>query len=405
MKSGKLTARAVATAKPGEYGDGAGLRLVVAPSGAKRWIYRFTINKVVSEMGLGSVDVVSLAEARDKAAAARKLAKAGVSPVEQKREALKAAADKPTFGAVADALIKSKESGWRNPRHRAQWRTTIETYAKALWAKPVDEIDTAAVLAVLTPIWTKTPETASRVRGRIEAVLDAAKAQGHRSGENPATWRGHLSHLLPKRQKIDRGHFAATPYSDIPAFVAKLRKLESVSALALEFLILTAARLGEVLGATWGEIDLEAKVWTIPAERMKSERQHRVPLCDRALAILERMREARTGELVFPGYRAGRPLAGAALLGYARKNGMTETLHGFRSAFRDWAGEETHFPREVCEQALAHAVGNEVERSYRRGDSLEKRRQLMDSWSAFITEPRQGNVVSLHAKPQRNGLI
>ena len=392
----KLTARAAATTKPGRYGDGDGLYLVVAPSGARKWVYRFTYAGKVTEAGLGSADVVPLAAARDKAREARKLLEAGQNPIEAKRQAAIVKAEKPTFGQAADALMASKESEWRNPKHRAQWRMTLTKYAAPLWLRPVDEIDTAAVLAVLKPLWQTTPETASRLRGRIEAVLNSAKAQGHRSGENPAAWRGHLSHLLPKRGMLTRGHHAAMAYADVPAFIAELRTRESLAALALEFTILTAARSGEVLGARWSEIDMVAKVWTIPAERMKATREHRIPLCDRAAAVLERLAQAKTGEFVFPGQRAGKPPSNAAMDQLLRRMGQKGvTVHGFRSAFRDWTGNETHYQREVAEAALAHVVGDKAEQAYRRGDALEKRRALMEAWANFI-EPRSGsNVVKL----------
>ena len=340
--------------------------------------------------------MVSLAEARNKAHEARKMLEAGKNPIEAKRQAAIIEAGKPTFGAIADALIAAKECEWRNPKHRAQWRMTLETYAAPLRARPVDEIDTAAVLDVLKPLWQTKPETASRLRGRIEAVLDAAKAQGHRSGENPAAWRGHLAHLLPKRGILTRGHHAAMAYADVPAFVAQLREREALAALALEFCILTATRSGEVLGARWWEIDLSAKVWTVAAERMKAAREHRIPLSERALAILEKLSEARTGELIFPGQRAGKPLSNTAMEMLLRRMDQDAvTVHGFRSAFRDWAGNETHFPREVAEAALAHVVGDKAEQAYRRGDALEKRRALMEAWANFI-EPRSGsNVVKL----------
>ena len=348
-KTGKLTARAVAAAKPGRHGDGGNLYLLVAPSGSRRWVFRFVIDGKATEAGLGSADVVSLAEARLAAHEGRALLKSGQNPIEAKRRAKQASIAKSTFGQIADALFAAKQSGWRNPRHRMQWRVTLETYAAPLYTRPVDEIDTAAVLAVLTPIWLPKHETAKRVRGRIEAVLDAAKAQGHRSGENPAAWRGHLSHLLPKHQKIDRSHHAAAPYTEISAFVGKLRELNSVSALAIEFLTLTATRLGETLGAEWSEIDLASKLWTIPAARMKSGVTHRVPLPDRVLEIIERMETARTSELVFPGYRIGRPLAGSPLLNYARKRGgLTGTLHGTPKRFPRLGRKREQFsPRSV----------------------------------------------------------
>jgi integrase len=397
MAKRKLTARAVATAKPGRHGDGDNLYLIVSPSGARRWVFRFVIDGKATEAGLGSAEVVSLAEARDKAHEARRLLKAGENPIEAKRRASAALIAKPAFGAIAEALMAAKESAWRNEKHRAQWRVTLSTYAKPLYPRPVDEIDTQAVLAVLTPLWQRAPETASRLRGRIEAVLDAAKAQGHRSGENPAAWRGHLAHLLPKRGKLDRGHHAALAYTDIAALVAKLRQQDTIPALALEFIILTAARSGEVLGAKWDEIDIVGKVWIIPAARMKAAREHRVPLSAPALAIIEKLSGVRADELVFPGQRASRPLSGPGLLRYMRELGVeTATIHGFRSAFRDWAGNETHFAREVAEAALAHSIGGAVEQAYRRSDALEKRRALMTAWADYI-EPRAtaDNVVRL----------
>jgi integrase len=239
----------------------------------------------------------------------------------------------------------------------------------------------------LQPVWGRIPETASRLRGRIEAVLDFAKAHKLRSGENPASWRGNLALILPKRQKLSRGHHKAMPYAEVPAFIGKLREVESIPALALEFAILTAARSGEVLGARWDEINMAAKVWTIEAGRMKAGLLHRVPLSVRAMEIVERMAEIRTGDLVFAGHRRRRPLSGAALVTGA-------TVHGFRSSFRDWAGEETSFPREICEQALAHATGGAVEQAYRRGDALEKRRRLMEAWSNYCEPVAAGKVAS-----------
>jgi integrase len=395
----KLSARAVATSKPGRYGDGGGLYLVVSPSGARKWVFRFSFGGKVTEAGLGSAAVVSLAEARDKARDARKQVQAGANPIEAKRRAALIAAGTPTFGAIADALIAAKETEWRNEKHRAQWRMTLEHYAAPLRSRLVDEIDTTAVLAVLTPLWQAKPETASRLRGRIEAVLDAAKAQGYRSGENPAAWRGHLSHLLPKRGKLTRGHHAAMAYQDVPAFVARLRQRDAMAALALEFCILTTTRSGEVLGARWSEINMAAKVWTVPAGRMKAAREHRIPLADCALAILEKLSEARTGDLVFSGQRAGKALSSMAMemvLRRMRLDGVT--VHGFRSAFRDWAGNETHFPREVAEAALAHVIGDKAEQAYRRGDALEKRRGLMEAWANYCLPTQASNVVAMARK-------
>ena len=395
MAIGKLTARAVATAKPGRHGDGGGLWLIVAETGAKRWAYRFTIEGKVSELGLGGFPEVSLELARDKAAEARKLAKAGKSPVEARREAERAEDGKPTFGKCADDFLAAKSSEWRNEKHRAQWAMTLTKYAEPLRSKPVDEIDTEAVLEVLTPLWQKTPETASRLRGRIETVLDAARARGFipRNEANPARWRGHLDKLLPKPSKLSRGHHAALPYAELPAFIARLREREALAALALEFAVLTAARSGEVLEARWNEIDLAAKVWTVPAIRMKAGREHRVPLSGRALEILGKLSETRTGEYVFPGQRAGRPLSNMSMEMVLRRMGVDGvTVHGMRSAFRDWAGNETHFAREVAEAALAHVVGDKAEQAYRRGDALEKRRELMEAWARYV-EPKSGDNI------------
>jgi integrase len=284
---------------------------------------------------------VTLAEAREKAAGYRSMLAKGIDPLAAKKADREAAAARKTFGQCADELIKSKRREWRSEVHAGQWRTTIDDYCGPILDKPVDAIDTQAVLGVLQPVWGRIPETASRLRGRIEAVLDYAKAHGLRSGENPAAWRGHLALILPKRQKLSRLHHAAMPYAEVPAFIGKLREVESIHALALEFLILTAGRAGEVLGATWDEIDFDAKVWVIPASRMKAGREHRIPLSGRAVEIVERMAEIRTGDLVFSGHRRRRPLSGAAM--GALVTGAT--VHGFRSAFRDWAGEETSSPR------------------------------------------------------------
>jgi integrase len=386
-----LTARKVETAGPGKHEDGHGLRLVVSPSGARKWVFRFMRAGNRVEMGLGSVPAVSLAQARESAADARRLVKAGKDPVAVRRAERAAGADE-TFGPFALRLIDTIETAFRNEKHRAQWRTTLTTYVAPIWNKRLADIETDDVLACLKPIWTTKAETASRVRGRIERVLDAAAARGLRSRDNPARWRGHLANLLPKRQKLSRGHHAAMPFDDVPAFVERLRDAEGVSACALEFTILTAARSGEVLGARWSEFDLEAKVWTVPADRMKAGREHRVPLSDRAVAILSELAAVRIGEHVFPGAKRGKPLSVMAPTMLMRRMGVGEfTVHGFRSAFRDWAGERTDYPRELAEAALAHVVGDATERAYRRGDALEKRRELMEAWSAFC-EPSEDNL-------------
>ena len=404
----KLTAKEAATLKaPGRHSDGGSLYLVIDGDGAamrRRWLYYFNWNGKRREMGLGSASVVlrsenklatSLAEARRLRDEAERLVREGRDPIAFRDLAREERAAKPTFGEIADKLLAAKEGEWRNQKHRQQWRDSLTALAAPLRPRPVDEIDTAAVLAVLTPLWREKQETASRLRGRIEAVLDAAKAQNYRSGENPAAWRGHLSHLLAKRGKLSRGHHAAMAYADVPAFLAKLRDLETIAAMALEFCILTATRSGEVYGARWSEIDMAAKVWTVPAGRMKAGREHRVPLSERAMAILERLFEARTGDVVFPSPRGNRPLSGMAMTNVMNRLEVDgASIHGFRSAFRDWAGNETHTPREVAEAALAHTVGDKAEQAYPRGDALEKRRALMAAWAAWC-EPKADNVVSI----------
>jgi integrase len=347
-------------------------------------------------MGLGPADAVSLAEARRLRDEARRTLIGGENPIETRREAQKAKAGNPTFGAMADALIESKGSEWRNAKHRAQWVMTLRDYCAPLRAKPIDEVDTEAVLGVLKPIWLEKSETASRLRGRIEAVLDAAKAQGHRSGENPAAWRGHLSHLLPKRGKLTRGHHAAMDYRLLSEFIGRLREREGLAAMALEICILTATRTNEVLGARWSEIDFESKVWTVPAVRTKPGRPHRIPLSARVLEILERLAGVKTGKFVFSSANGDRPLSNMAMEMVLRRMKIEgATVHGFRSAFRDWAGNETHFPREVAEAALSHVIGDKAEQAYRRGDALEKRRALMSAWANHCEPSSTGNVVTM----------
>ena len=390
---GRLTARKVETAKPGVYVDGQGLRLVVGATGTRKWVFRFMRRGRSQEMGLGGSDV-SLAMARERAADARRTLAAGRNPIDAARLAQ---VGQPTFGQVADEFVAAKQSEWRNGKHRAQWTMTLQRYCGPLRALPVDEIDTAAVLEILKPLWTRVPETASRLRGRIETVLDAARARGliGPNEANPARWRGHLDKLLPKRQKLTRGHHAAMPFADVPQFMASLQKRDAVTALALEFVILTAARSGEALGARWAEIDFQNAIWTVPAARMKAGRTHRVPLSRRALVIIKKLHAARTGEFIFPGQRPDKPLSGMAMeMILRRMKADGATVHGFRSSFRDWCGEVSTFPREVAEAALAHVAGDATERAYRRGDALEKRRELMEAWGAYC-EPKSGNVVSI----------
>lgn len=398
---GKLSARKVATAKGGKYADGGGLYLAVSSSGSRKWTFRFLWNGRGREAGLGSADAVTLAEARDKARDYRALVAKGIDPIQAARKQKSA----PTFGHCADEFMEAKRPEWRNAKHRAQWAMTLTKYAEPLRSKPVDQIDTEAVLGVLQPLWRRKPETASRLRGRIEHVLDAARAKGHRSGENPARWRGHLDKLLPKRQTLSRGHHAAMPYDELPSFIVRLRECQSnsVAAQALEFTILTAARTGEVREARWEEIDLERQVWTVPAGRMKAGREHRVPLCGRAVEILRKVATTNGGgrTFVFPGGKQDAPLSVMALDMVLRRLGADCTVHGFRSSFRDWAGNETSFPREVAEAALAHVIGDKAEQAYRRGDALGKRRALMSAWAAFCDRHETSRVVPIRRLTER----
>lgn len=384
----RLSARSVATiSKPGRHADGDGLYLVVDKSGAKRWAFLFRREGKLKEMGLGGVARVSLAEARAQAVEIRKQLAAGLNPIEERKRAIAVATEPTTFGPFAEALVAEISQGFRNEKHKAQWASTLKTYAGSLDVMPLHAIETDHVLQVLQPIWMTKPETASRLRGRIERVLDAARAKGLRSGENPARWRGHLDALLPRPSKLSRGHHAALPFEKVPAFMARLREVDAISARALEFCILTAARSGEVLGARWDEVDLENAVWTVPGERMKAGRAHRVPLSGSAAALLRGLNENRVGDLVFPGQKLSRPLSSMAMAMLLRRlepEGVT--VHGFRSSFRDWAAESTSFPREIAEAALAHTVGDAVERAYRRRDALEKRRELMEAWAAFLCD-------------------
>ncbi len=363
------------------------------------------------EMGLGRAGAgdadVTLAEAREKAAALFKQVRSGVDPLMQ-RDATAAAAKATaqlaavralTFKTVAQRYLAAHHAGWKNPKHRQQWANTLETYVYPFMGDlPAGDVATVHVLAALEPIWTDKPETAARVRGRIEAILDYAKAIDLRQGENPARWKGHLAQTLPARGKVAAvEHHAALPWVDVGAFLAALRKQAGIAARALEFGILTAARTGEILGATWAEIDMTTQIWTVPASRMKAGREHRVPLSKPALALLAAMAEQGHGGLVFPGAKAKKPLSIMAMAMVLRRmNRHDLTVHGFRSTFRDWTAETTHYPREVAEAALAHVLGDKVEAAYRRGDLFEKRRRLMDDWAAFCEQKaRTGNVVAL----------
>lgn len=368
--------------KPGLHADGNGRYLSVSKTGAKSFAYIYNRNKKRIELGLGPVHAVSLAQAREKAQEAARLRAQGVDPKEHWRESKDETV--VTFGKVALELIDSRKSGWKNAKHRQQWRNTLETYAAPIWDQPVNQISVDDVLGILRPIWTTKQETATRVRGRIERVLDAAKVRGFRSGENPAAWRGNLALLLPKPRNGPKRHQPAMPYEELPSFMVRLRERDGLAARALEILIHTAARTSEVVQATWSEFDFEAAVWTIPASRMKAGKAHRVPLTARVVELLEAL--PRTGSLLFPGLKSGKPLSNMSMAMVLRRMKLEEvTVHGFRSTFRDWAADVAHAPREVAEAALAHQIGSDVERAYRRGDALEQRRHLMEDWTTYLS--------------------
>jgi integrase len=396
----RLSARAVATlAKPGRHADGGNLYLSISSEGARRWVFLYASGGQQRELGLGSARDVTLSRAREKAALYRGMLADGVDPLIAKR----AEQAIPTFGEVAEKVIAIATANSRNQKHVYQWKQTVTEKAAALSPIRVDRVTVDDVHAVLAPLWEAQNETASRLRGRIERVLDYAKAKKWRSGDNPARWRGNLDVLLGARKKLTRGHHAAMPFADVPVFVADLRKRSSTAPRALEFLILTAARTGETIGATWGEIDFDAALWTIPGERMKAGHTHRVPLPPRAVEILQEMRaaapKAAADAPIFPGPKAGAPMSNMALAMLLKRMAIAATPHGFRSSFRDWAGDQTAFSREVAEAALAHRIGDEVERAYRRSDALEKRRRLMVAWAGFVGSERvTGTVVPIKAE-------
>ena len=399
-----LSPPAVRSKGPGRHADGGGLFLLVKPSGRRSWIYRYKLDGRERDIGLGAAvgpGSVGLADARAAAAELRRKVKAGIDPLDERVQledqaqaaAQEAAIRGMTFKSVADAYITAHEPSWRNAKHRAQWRNTLGTYAYPFMGDlPVADVSTTHIMAALEPIWSKKPETASRVRGRVESVLDYAKSREWRSGENPARWRGHIANLLPKRTKVAKvEHHAALPWAEIGTFMAALRAREAVAARALEFLILTAARTGEVLGARWSEMDMRRKIWTVPADRMKAGREHRVPLSAAAAAIVTSVKALRRSEIedgyVFPGGKTKLPLSQMAMLMLLRRMERDAiTTHGFRSTFRDWAAEATGFPHEMAEIALAHTVADKVEAAYRRGDMIEKRRRMMDDWAAFCAK-------------------
>ena len=392
--------------KPGLYGDGGGLTLQITPTGVKSWLFRYMMSGKAYGMGLGPTHTVSLAEARQKALAARKLILDGINPLTAKKQeriaTTLANARMMTFDQCAEAYVSAHKAGWKNAKHADQWTNTLNTYASPIFGHlPVAEIDTSLVAKSLTPIWESKTETASRLRGRIESILGWATTSGYRTGENPARWKGHLDNLLATISKASRTkHHASLPWQRMNEFISALRKRDGLSARAVELAILTACRSGEVRGARWSEFDINKKVWTIPAERMKAKREHEVPLSDVALALLKSLPE--TGDLLFAGAK-GQPLSDMSLTAVIRRmngegqptwvdgNGDGITVHGFRSSFRMWAAETTSYPREVAEHALAHQLPDAVERAYQRGSQFAKRAALMAEWAAYC-EKVQGKA-------------
>jgi integrase len=404
---GRLSAVKVKNAPPGMHGDGGGLWLHVNAAGARSWIFRYMLRGKAREMGLGPVHTIPLAEARKRAADCRRMRLDGIDPIEVRRAAKAGAqleaAKAMTFEECARRYIEAHKAGWKSPKSLAAWEGTLAADVFPMFGNvAVQAIDTALVMKAIEPIWTKKPETAVRVRGRIEAILDYATARGWRpAGDNPARWRGHLDKLLPVKSKVRQvEHHAALPFGEIPAFMTALRQENGNAARALEFTILTAARTSEVLGARWDEFDMNAKLWTIPGKRMKGGREHRVPLSPAVIALLEMLWENREGEFVFAGGVSGKPLSNMAMLVLLRRMKRNElTVHGFRSTFRDWAAERTSFQNEVIEMALAHAIGDKVEAAYRRGDLFEKRQRLMEAWAGYcISSPASGEIVPIRAK-------
>lgn len=392
----RLSPAFVTTTKtPGLHADGGNLYLRVGEDGSKRWAAIFQWRGRRREMGLGPLTSVSLKLARKAAADVRELVAADIDPIEQRRRARQTV---PNFGTFADAYVETHKLGWKSEKHLSQWRYSIEVDAAKLRRLPVDQITVDHVLGVLKPIWLKKPETAKRCQGRIARILDAAKAAKLRQGENPAAWKGNLEALLPKQPKLVRGHHPAMAIEGLGGFMRTLRERPAMAARALEFTILTAARTGETLGARWAEIDMDKKIWTVPADRMKMGVQHRVPLSEGAVKVLERARqqavilsgrEPQSDDFVFSHRSPEGCLSDMAMAMLLRRMGVADvSVHGFRSTFRDWIGQETEFPRELAELSLAHLVGNDVERAYSRGDALDRRRKLMDAWSGFCGDEK-----------------
>ena len=394
MARGKLNALAVTRIrKRGMHGDGHGLYLQVARGGTKSWVLRYKIDGQSRHLGLGPLHAISLAQARERAADARRLLIDGHDPIAARRAARAAArlatAKTMTFDQCAEAYIASHRAGWKNAKHAEQWPSTIRAYASPVFGSlPVQAVDTGFVMRVLEPVWATKTETAKRLRGRIESILDWARVKGYRAGENPARWKGHLDHLLPAPSKVGKvEHHSALPYSEIGSFMVELRQQDGVAARALELLILTATRTSETLNATWSEVDLDNATWTIPAERMKGAREHRVPLSDDALALLKDMQAMGSDGYVFPGRSGSKPLSNTSLWMLLRRIGRSDlTAHGFRSTFRVWCAEQTNFPSEVAEAALAHVVSDKVIEAYVRTTFFDRRRILMEAWASYCAQ-------------------
>jgi integrase len=390
----KLTSKQVTSlSEPGYYGDGNGLWLQISKYGTKSWVYRYSLDKKSHEMGLGSISGLSLAQARLVAQKHRDEVRDGIDPIQARKRSrlsnIQAAADLKTFDECSKSLIEAKQSGWKNTKHRQQWENTLSQYASPILGNlPVSDIDTALIVRVLEPIWDQKTETARRLRSRIEQVLDWATTRGYRSAPNPARWKGHLDTLLASPSSITKPeHHNALPYAEVGSLINKLRANAGISAKALEFTILTAARTNEVIHATWDEIDLEKALWTIPAQRMKAGKEHVVPLSEHVIALLRQLNEISQNGYIFPGSRAGQPISNMTMIKLLKRiQGKHHTVHGLRSTFRDWAGETTAYPREVIEHALAHQLKDKAEAAYQRGTLLAKRRRLMDDWAKFCSE-------------------
>jgi len=400
---GRLNALSVTRIRsPGRHADGGGLYLQICRNGGRSWVFRFMLQGRAREMGLGSANDLSLAEARKRAAECRRLKAEAADPIEARRNERKdaelEAARAITFKVCAEAYMEAHRPSWRNAKHAAQWASTLAMYAYPVFGNlPVQDVDTSLVLKVLQPIWASKHPTAARLLGRIESVLDWANAKGNRTGDNPARWHGLMENMLPRLSKTRTvKHHKALPYNEIGCFMKRLRGQDCTSASALELLILTATRTSETINARWQEFDLKAGIWTIPAERMKVGREHRVPLSSAALSLLASLPRIEGYDFLFPGAKLDKPLCNMAMLVLLKRMKCSHiTAHGFRSSFRDWASETTGFPHEVCEMALAHTIANKAEAAYRRGDLLEKRQRLMEDWAQYCASAQRDNIIAL----------